>query len=102
MSQDDEFLSGTCRQFLYGTKGQVEGLMLSVNRKLLQVVLSLGGEFDDYLIKKSDDLVLSAAEMAKKGLEVPVIPPGGRLISATFEIKLKAAKTAACSQKATE
>ena len=82
---------------LYGDLARAldtEGLPDIEYIKLLQVVLSLGGEFDDYLIKKSDDLVLSAAEMAKKGLEVPVIPPGGRLISATFEIKLKAAKTA--------
>jgi hypothetical protein len=56
---------------------------------LKQVDIFYGGDFADRTVRKSNDLVLSAAERVKKGFDAKPFPDGGTLTGATFEIKFK-------------
>lgn len=40
MTPSTEILSGTCRQLLFSPKGGIEGILLGVGRKTVQIVLS--------------------------------------------------------------
>jgi hypothetical protein len=59
---------------------------------LKEIEIGYGGEFDDRYIRKSDDIVLSAAQRAKDGKLNSVVPEKGQLRRATFEIQFANSK----------
>jgi len=64
-----------------------------IKRVVLQEVeIAYGGDFDDRLIRKSDDMVMSAAQRSKDGAPIKVIKEGGNLVRATFEIEFANSK----------
>ncbi len=65
----------------------VDGLPDIKSIVLQEVELSFGGNFDDRTIRKSDDMVASAAARSKDGMEGKAVPPTGKLVRAVFEIE---------------
>ena len=65
----------------------VEGLPDIKRITLQEVELKFGGEFDDRLIRKSDDMVASAVQRSKDGKEIKAVPEKGKLVRAVFEIE---------------
>jgi hypothetical protein len=54
---------------------------------LVEIAISLGGDFDDVIIVRSKDRVASVAQQnAKTGKTVPVVPASGRLVWAILEL----------------
>jgi hypothetical protein len=69
-----------------------EGLA-DIERIVLQEVeMAFGGDFDDRLIRKSDDMVMSAAQRSKDGAPIKVIKDGGVLVRAAFEVEFSNSK----------
>jgi hypothetical protein len=69
-----------------------EGLP-EIKRVILQEIeMAFGGDFDDRLIRKSDDMVMSAARRSKDGVPIKVIKDGGQLVRAAFEIEFANSK----------
>ena len=64
-----------------------EGLPDIKRITLQELELKFGGDFDDLIIRKSDDMVASAAERSKDGKEIKAVPDNGRLVRAIFEIE---------------
>ncbi len=62
--------------------------------KLKKLEVAYRGEFNDSTIKKSDDMVASAAERSKKnGTLIRAVPEHGELIAADFSVKFEGVKT---------
>jgi hypothetical protein len=59
---------------------------------LQEVEIFYGGDFADKMVKKSNDMVISAAERSKNGKVVKPFPDGGKLTRAVFEIEFVNAK----------
>ena len=57
--------------------------------KLQELELAFGGDFDDRIIRKSDDMVASAAQRSKDGKEIKAVPDTGKLVRAVFEVEFK-------------
>jgi hypothetical protein len=55
--------------------------------KLQELELTFDGEFGDRIIRKSDDMVASAAERSKEGKEIKAVPDKGRMVRAVFEME---------------
>ena len=60
---------------------------------LQELEISFGGTFGDSTVRKSKDIVASAAERSKKkDKPVPAVPAGGKLVRATFELEFTGSK----------
>lgn len=70
----------------------VEGLPTIKRITLQEVELKFGGEFDDRLIRKSDDMVASAVKRSKDGKEIKAVPDNGKLVRAVFEMEFTTCK----------
>jgi hypothetical protein len=65
----------------------VEGLPELKRITLLEYEVQFGGEFDDRLVRKSDDMVASAAQRGKDGKVIQVVSENGSLVRAVFEVE---------------
>ena len=65
----------------------VEGLPELKRITLLEYEVQFGGEFDDRLVRKSDDMVASAAQRGKDGKVIQVVSENGNLVRAVFEVE---------------
>jgi hypothetical protein len=65
----------------------VEGLPELKRITLLELEMSFGGEFDDRTVRKSDDMVASAAQRSKEGKVIQAVPDTGKLVRAVFEVE---------------
>jgi len=70
----------------------VDGLPDIKSIKLQEVELFFGGDFDDRIIRKSDDMVVSAAQRSKDGKVIKAVPDTGKLVRAVFEMEFKNCK----------
>lgn len=69
-----------------------EGLE-DIKRIVLQELeVSFGGEFDNRVIWKSDDIVASAARRSTDGKVIRAVPNVGRLVRAVFEVEFESSK----------
>jgi hypothetical protein len=57
--------------------------------KLQELELKFGGDFDDRIIRKSDDMVASAVERSRDGKEIKAVPDSGKMVRAVFEIEFE-------------
>jgi hypothetical protein len=70
----------------------VEGLADIKRITLLEYEVWFGGEFDDRLVRKSDDMVASAAQRGKDGKVIQVVSDNGNLVRAVFEVEFANSK----------
>ena len=64
-----------------------------IDRIVLQELeIRYGGQFNDSLVKTSDDMVASAARRSNNGKAVRAVPEGGELVRATLEFHFAKAK----------
>jgi hypothetical protein len=70
----------------------VEGLPEIKRITLLEYEVWFGGEFDDRLVRKSDDMVASAAQRGKDGKVIQVVSDNGNLVRAVFEVEFANSK----------
>lgn len=70
----------------------VDGLP-DIRRIILQEVeMRFGGDFDDRTVRKSDDMVASAAQRSRDGKVIPAVPDSGKLVRAVFEVEFAHSK----------
>lgn len=67
----------------------VEGLPDIKRITLQELELIFGGDFDDRIIRKSDDMVASAAQRSKDGNVIKAVPDKGKMVRAVFEMEFK-------------
>lgn len=65
----------------------VDGLQDIKRITLQELELTFGGDFDDRIVRKSDDMVASAVQRSKDGKEIKAVPEKGKLVRAVFEIE---------------
>lgn len=65
----------------------VEGLPDIKRITLQELELTFGGDFDDRIIRKSDDMIASAMQRSKDGKEIKAVPETGKLVRAVFEME---------------
>jgi hypothetical protein len=70
----------------------VDGLPEVKKITLLELEMSFGGEFDDRTVRKSDDMVASAAQRSKDGKVIKAVPDTGNLVRAIFEVEFANSK----------
>jgi hypothetical protein len=71
---------------------ETEGLPDIESIKLQELEISFGGDFDDRMIRKSDDMVASATQRSKDANAIRTVPETGQLLRAIFEIKFTNSK----------
>jgi hypothetical protein len=70
----------------------VEGLPDIKRITLQELELTFGGEFDDRMVRKSDDMVASAVQRSKDGKVIKAVPDSGKLVRAVFEMEFTTCK----------
>ncbi len=70
----------------------VEGLPDIKRITLLEYEVWFGGEFDDRLVRKSDDMVASAVQRGKDGKVIQAVSDTGNLVRAIFEVEFANSK----------
>ena len=65
----------------------VEGLPDIKSIVLQELEMSFGGDFDDRTVRKSDDMVASAAARSKDGKVISAVPDAGKLVRAVFAME---------------
>jgi hypothetical protein len=59
---------------------------------LQELEMSFGGDYGDSTVRKSDDMVASAAQRSKDGKVIKAVPDTGKLVRATFEVEFANSK----------
>lgn len=70
----------------------VEGLPEIKRITLQELELTFGGDFDDRIVRRSDDMVASAVQRSKDGKEIKAVPDSGKLVRAVFEMEFTTCK----------
>lgn len=65
----------------------VDGLPDIKRITLQELEMAFGGDFDDRTVRKSDDMVASAAQRSKDGKVINAVPDTGKLVRAVFEME---------------
>jgi hypothetical protein len=71
---------------------KVDGLPDIKSIKLLEVEIWFGGDFDDRLVRKSDDMVASAAHRSNEDKTIKAVMDGGKMVRAVFEVEFANSK----------